>query len=82
MNIEYRIIVTKYDNSLCESYEVERLDNESDNEYEKRAFEEYQKDIKEEVPDEWLELRQYDLDEDDYLDWDMTESKYYGGLEE
>lgn len=79
MNIEYRIIITKYDNSLCESYEVKRLHNESDEDYEKRAFEEYQEDIKEEAPDEWFYLRKYDLIQEDYLDWDMTESKYYGG---
>jgi len=75
MNYEYRIIVSLFD----ESHEIERFHNESDEDYEKRAFKEYEENIKEDEKDDYFELRKYDLDDDDYLDWDMTESKYYGG---
>jgi hypothetical protein len=81
MNYEYRVVVNDSEFKIDESYEVERLNNESDNEYKKRAFKEYHKS-RIELADsfEWFELRQYDLDEDDYIEeWDMTESKYYNG---
>ena len=65
---------------------------ESEEQFEKRAFQEY-KEVKNNIGwdnvfknqnddsngVEYLEFRKYDLIEEDYLDWDMTESKYYDG---
>ena len=65
-------------------------DGESKEEFEKRAFQEY-KEVKNKInwddafknqnddsnEIEYLELRKYNLDDEDYLDWDMTQSKYY-----
>jgi len=80
MNIEYRIIVNDSAFKIDESYEIEKDADESYEDYEKRAFKEFEQ-YKNFPRDEWesFELRKYDLDEDDYLDWDMTESKYYNG---
>jgi len=77
-NFEFRIIVNDINFTIDESYEVEKLENESIDEYEKRAFKEYHK-ARVELAEffEWFELRKYDLDDDEYLEWDMTDSKYY-----
>ena len=78
-----------------EDGEILADDGESVEEFEKRAFKEY-REVKNDIDFdnafknqnddsngiEYLELRKYDLIQEDYLDWDMTESKYYnGGLE-
>ena len=78
MNYEYRVLVNDSAFKIDESYEIEREDNESDEDYEKRAFQVFQ-EYRNLDEWEWFELRQYDFDNDDYLDWDMTESKYYNG---
>jgi hypothetical protein len=82
-NIEYIIILSDKDN---EDVDHEYLGNIS----EKEAFIEYQKAIEDnnfltsylKLQDdeniiEYLELRQYDTLKEEYLDWDMSESKYY-----
>jgi len=80
MNYEYRVLVNDSAFKIDESYEIEKDVEESDEDYEKRAFkvfEEYRNFPRDKW--EWFELRKYDLDDEDYLDWDMTESKYYDG---
>lgn len=79
-NIEYIIIIQGLkDISATEEIESQiNLGNIS----EKEAFKLYYKEIAKdnEFSNEYeilFELRQYDTLEDDYLDWDMSESKYY-----
>lgn len=75
-NFEFRIIVNDINFTIDESYEVEKLENESVDEYEKRAFKEYHK-ARVELAEffEWFELRKYDLDNEEYLDWEMIDYK-------
>ena len=75
-NFEFRIIVNDINFTIDESYEVEKLENESIDEYEKRAFKEYHK-ARIELSEffEWFELRKYDLDNEEYLDWEMIDYK-------
>ena len=82
-NIEYLILLNDKDG---ENVDHKYLGNIS----EKEAFIQYEKAIEInnfltsylEVQDdtniiEYLELRQYDTLKEDYLDWDMSKSKYY-----
>ena len=65
-----------------DTIQIERLKNESFNDYEKRAFAEYnyEKEMMGRANDSYLfELRLFNLEHEDYLDWDMNESKYYKG---
>ena len=78
-----------------EDGEILADNGESVEEFEKRAFKEY-KEVKNNIDFdnafknenddsneiEYLELRKYDLIQEDFLDWDMTESKYYADAEE
>ena len=82
-NIDYIIIIQGLKDITATEEIIEDLSNINlGNISEKEAFELYYKEIAKdnEFSNEYeylYELRQYDTLEDDYLDWDMSESKYY-----
>tara|TARA_R110002020_G_scaffold470939_1_gene697252 strand:+ start:23 stop:313 length:291 start_codon:yes stop_codon:yes gene_type:complete len=86
-NIEYIILVDfslESDCSLLDSDYTWNLGKISEEEAFKLYYERLDKEgISEEGTEEWeyfFELRQYDTLKDEYLDWDMTDSKYYKGV--
>ena len=82
-NIEYIIIIQGLKDTTATEEIIEDLnDINLGNISEEKAFELYYKEITKdnEFSNEYeilFELRQYNTLEDDYLDWDMSESKYY-----
>ena len=75
-NFEFRIMVSDSLYKIEEFFTIGKFDNESDEDYEKRAFKTL-KDYRSLTDWEYCELRKYDLNDNDYIDWDMTNSKYY-----
>ncbi len=85
-NIEYIIIIQGLKDITATEEVIEYLnDINLGNISEEEAFKLYYKEMAKdsEFSNEYeilFELRQYDTLEDDYLDWDMSESKYYKGV--